>query len=56
MAEGVELVSNLITRYTIVEYLYLRKPSMAKDQLIQALLEVYSAVLMYLWKAKRIYD
>ncbi|MCJ1378529.1 hypothetical protein MMC17_001628 [Xylographa soralifera] len=56
MAEGIELVSNLITRYTIVECLYLRKPSMAKSQLTQALLEVYSAVLVYLSKAKRFYE
>ena len=56
MAEGIELVSNLITRYTIVECLYLRKPSMAKSQLTQALLEVYSAVLVYLSNAKRFYE
>jgi hypothetical protein len=56
MAEGVELVSNLITRYTIVEKLYLEKPSAAKDQLTQAILRLYSAVLMYLSKAKSYYQ
>ncbi|MCJ1396699.1 hypothetical protein MMC18_009591 [Xylographa bjoerkii] len=56
MAEGVELLSNLITHYTIVECLYLRKPSMAKSQLTQALLEVYSAVLVYLSKANQFYE
>ena len=56
MAEGVELVSNLITRYTIVERLYLQKPSSAKDQLTQAILRLYSAVLIYLSKAKSYYQ
>jgi len=56
MAEGVELVSNLITRYTIVEQLYLQKPSSAKDQLTQAILRLYSTVLIYLSKAKSYYQ
>ena len=56
MAEGVELVSNLITRYTIVEHLYLRKPSAAKNQLIQAILKLYSAVLTYLSRARSYYE
>jgi hypothetical protein len=56
MAEGVELVSNLITRYTIVEQLYLQKPSAAKDQLTQAILRLYSTVLIYLSKAKSYYQ
>jgi hypothetical protein len=56
MAEGVELVSNLITRYTIVEKLYLQRPSAAKDQLTQAILRLYSTVLIYLSKAKSYYQ
>jgi len=56
MAEGIELVSNLITRYTIVEYLYLQKPSAAKDPLTQAIIKLYSTVLTYLSKAKSYYQ
>jgi hypothetical protein len=56
MAEGVEFVSNLITRYTIVEQLYLQKPSAAKYQLTQAILRLYSTVLIYLSKAKSYYQ
>jgi len=55
MAEGVELVSNLITRYTIVEHLYLRRPSAAKNQLTEAILKLYSTVLIYLSKAETYY-
>jgi hypothetical protein len=55
MAEGVEFVSNLITRYTIVEQLYLQKLSTAKDQLIKAITKLYAAVLKYLSKANRFY-
>jgi hypothetical protein len=56
MAEGVELVSNLITRYTVVEHLYLQKPSAAKDQLTRAILKLYSTVLTYLCKARSYYE
>jgi hypothetical protein len=55
MAEGVEFVSNLITRYMIVEQLYLQKFSTAKDQLIQAITKLYAAVLKYLSNANRFY-
>lgn len=56
MAEGVELVSNIITRYAIVEQLYLQKPSATKDQLTQAILRLYSTVLTYLSKARSYYQ
>lgn len=55
MAEGVEFISNLITRYAIVEQLYLQKPLTAKDQLIKAITKLYAAVLKYLSKANRFY-
>ena len=56
MAEGVELVAELITRYTIVEHLYLRRPSHAKEQLTQALIKLYARVLTYLPKARAYYE
>lgn len=59
MIEGVELVSNLITRSAILEKLYLRTTegmkAAAKDQLEQAIFELYTAVLKYLSKARRYY-
>ena len=55
MAEGVEFISNLITRYAIVEQLYLQRVSIAKDQLIKAITKLYAAVLKYLSKANRYY-
>src|SRR5436190_20995629 len=60
MVEGMELVSNLITRSTILEKLYLHATagtnSTAKDQLVKAILELYIAVLRYLSKARHYYD
>jgi hypothetical protein len=55
-----ELVSNLITRYAILEKLYLHTTigikSAAKKQLVKAILELYTAVLKYLSKARRYYN
>lgn len=62
MVEGMELVSNLITRYAILEKLYLRTVTRSeaeaegKKQLAQAILKLYIAVLVYLSKAKRYYS
>jgi hypothetical protein len=53
MVEGMELVSNLITRHAIFEKLYLRtatgseEEAERKKQLAQALLKLYTAVLVY---------
>jgi hypothetical protein len=55
MAEGLEVVSNLITRSRIWEQLYLTKPSKMNAQLVEALLKLYKSVLIYLGKAGRYY-
>jgi hypothetical protein len=61
MVDGIELVSNLITRYTIFEKLYLRpiagleNEDGLKGQLTQAIIKLYVAVLKYLSKARRYY-
>ena len=60
MIDGVEHVSNLITRYTILETIYLdiltsAKPA-AHDQLQSSLTKLYAAILAYLAKARRYYD
>jgi hypothetical protein len=60
MVEGMELVSNLIARYAILEKLYLYTTmgvkSAARNQLEKAILKLYTAVLKYLSKARRYYD
>jgi hypothetical protein len=56
MAEGVEFVSRSITRYELIERLYLEKDSMAKVDLRRAVLDQYAAILQYLSKAVRFYS
>jgi hypothetical protein len=56
MAEGLEQVSKLITRYTIFESLYLHVGSTIEDQLADAIARLYAAILSYLSKASRYYS
>jgi hypothetical protein len=56
MAEGVEVISSLITRYSIVEMLYLHEDSPAKDQLADSIVMVYAAILRFLSNARRYYS
>lgn len=51
LLEGLEYVSSLIARYAMVEALYLNQASVANDQLSEAIIRLYSAVLLYLAKA-----
>jgi hypothetical protein len=53
MLEGLEYVSNLITRYAIVEELYLSKSSVAIHQLSNSIVKFYSSILSFLGKAPR---
>lgn len=59
MAEGVETVSRLISRYAIFEAIYLHRSghplSPAQQKLAEALIVLYSTVLTYLAKAGRYY-
>ncbi|MCJ1269051.1 hypothetical protein MMC22_008939 [Lobaria immixta] len=59
MLEGVEYVSNLISRYAVFELLYLQqKPAVSagvKDQLTVSLVSLYTAILQYLCQASRYY-
>lgn len=54
VAEGVESISGLITRYSIVEKLYLsdHNKSAAQDELYKAIVRLYAAMLTYLSNAK----
>lgn len=54
MASGLEYVSSLIARYSAVEGAYLES-SILKEQLAEALLKLYTAVLVFLAGARRYY-
>jgi hypothetical protein len=56
MIEGLELVSSLVTRYSIIEGLYLQGTSVEKEQLADSITRLYTAILVYLSKARRYYD
>jgi hypothetical protein len=64
MMEGMEFVSNLVTRYAIFEKLYLQtttgegsEPELrTKGQLTQAIIKLYISILNYLSSARRYYD
>ena len=55
MLEGIEFVSNLITRSAIFESLYLQAVSPATDQVAKSVVNLYAAMLRYLSCAKRYY-
>lgn len=54
-AESLEQVSSLITRYAMIEGLYLNIVSPVQEQLKNALVRLYTAVLILLLKASRYY-
>ncbi|KAL8800925.1 MAG: hypothetical protein Q9223_007165 [Gallowayella weberi] len=56
MAEGLETVTSHIASCQLYEQLYLSRPSSAQTSLESLLLRLYSAILMYLAKARRYYD
>lgn len=51
--ESLEHISSLITHYAMIEALYLRNSSAAVDQLVDSLVRLYTAILVYLIRAKR---
>jgi hypothetical protein len=53
MLEGLERISSLITRYTMIERRYLQG---ASGELTDAVVKLYVAVLTYLSKARRYFD
>jgi hypothetical protein len=56
MAEGIDLISAMITRYAVVESLYLLEDSSLKAQLTDGITKLYVAILKYLVIAKTYYD
>jgi SpoVK/Ycf46/Vps4 family AAA+-type ATPase len=51
--EGLELVFHLITKFEVVEQLYLRKPSSVHAQLDDCIVSLYGAILEYLLDARQ---
>ncbi|KAN0072796.1 hypothetical protein V8E54_008910 [Elaphomyces granulatus] len=51
MLEGLEYVSNLITRYAILEAIYRGKSSASVHQLNASVIKLYGAILVFLGKA-----
>ncbi|KAH0171452.1 hypothetical protein KCU67_g2167, partial [Aureobasidium melanogenum] len=56
MAGGIELVSAMITRYAVVESLYLLEESSLKAQLTSGITKLYVSILRYLSGAKTYYN
>jgi hypothetical protein len=56
MAEGMEFVSRSITRYELIERIYLEKNSVSNLGLKQAAIIQHDAVFKYLSKAVRFYS
>ena len=54
--EGIEQITNLLSRYTLIEEIYLQQSSKAVDLLEQAVIKLYAHVLTYLAQAKRYYN
>ncbi|THY87126.1 hypothetical protein D6C92_08177 [Aureobasidium pullulans] len=56
MIEGLETVSRVVTRYGLVEILYLKGTSDAQKQLKEQLTNLYATVLRYLCRARKYYS
>lgn len=56
MIEGVEKVSGLITRYAIVEIMYLTRQSAVKTLLESKISNLYLAALKYMVKMSKYFD
>ena len=55
MFEGLECISRLVTRYALVEAMYLKRRSLLEEQLCNALIRVYTSILVFLAHSKRYY-
>jgi hypothetical protein len=55
VVEGIERISNLISRYAIFEELYLNPELKSHDGLEQALVELYLRIFKYLSEAIKFY-
>ena len=56
LLEGLEYITSLIARFAMVEGLYLKEHTVASEQLSNAIIRLYSAVLSFLAKAGKFYS
>lgn len=56
VVEGAESIARMIARYEVFEQIYLRSTSKASTELENALVQLYSTILMYLSNAKHFFD
>ncbi|KAL8707961.1 MAG: hypothetical protein Q9220_007104 [cf. Caloplaca sp. 1 TL-2023] len=56
LLDGLEYITSLIARFAMVEGLYLGATSVASEQLSDAIIRLYGAVLVYLGKAAKFYS
>ena len=56
IAEGVEHVTWALTRYKIMERLYLKRRNESTTALTNSLTELYTCILRFLIKAQRFYE
>lgn len=56
MIESLEAVSHLITRYAILEELYLQRSSAARDKLEDMVVRLYAEILTFLAKARKYFQ
>lgn len=56
MVENLETVSHLITRYAILEELYLQRYSAARDKLEDVVVHLYVEILTFLAKARQYFQ
>ena len=56
VVEGAESIARMLVRYAVFEQIYLRRTSKASTELENALVQLYSTILMYQSKAKHFFD
>ena len=56
MVEHLETTSQLITRYAILEELYLSRKSAARDKLEDMIVRLYAEILTFLAKARKYFQ
>lgn len=54
--ENLEAVSHLITRYAILEELYLQRNSAARDKLEDMVVRLYAEILTFLARARKYFQ
>ena len=56
MVENLEAISHLITRYAILEELYIQRDSSARNQLEDMVIRLYAEILIFLAKARNYFQ